>query len=232
MLIKITVLLAVLTIFSSGTTNADSDITIYEYYQSGELNKGQQPVVESMGAVLNNHNYKIQPETSKVEFRVDTPIGEISASFQDFGGSFCMIKTGSHKKPAVIDISSESLETNSGFIGMMLRSDSFFDVGKFPSMHFVGSSFEWFDDTHAILKGDMTIKNVTMQVAFYVELIDSKVKNKDSQRVTMKASANIKRSEFGIHSLLPVVSDNVSLLVSIDAMKRDTSITASIAMLH
>ena len=236
MLNKLTTLLAVLTIISSGTANADLDIASYEYYEAyanyetDELNRQQEPAAESVDIVLNKHIYEIQPETSKIEFRVDSPIGEICASFQDFKGSFTMLNTGAHRKPAFIDVNTESLNTDGGFIGMMLRSESFFDVENFPSMHFVGSSFEWFDDRHAILKGDMTIKNVTRQVAFYVELVNANVENKDSERITMKAKANIKRSEFDIHTMLPVVGDNVSLYVSINAMKKNTSM--SVSMLH
>jgi polyisoprenoid-binding protein YceI len=236
MLNKLTTLLAVLTIISSGTANADLDIASYENYEAYakneivELNKQQEPTVESMDVVLNEHIYEIQPEVSKIEFRVDSPIGEICASFQDFKGSFTMVNTGTHRKPAFIDVNTESLNTDGGLIGMMLRSESFFDVENFPSMHFVGSSFEWFDDRHAILKGVMTIKNVTRQVAFYVELDNDKVEKKDSQRITMSAKANIKRSEFDIHTMLPVVGDNVSLHVSINAIKKTTQM--SVSMLH
>ena len=236
MLNKLTTLLAVLTIISSGTANADLDMASYEYYEAyanyetDELNRQQEPAAESVDIVLNKHIYEIQPETSKIEFRVDSPIGEICASFQDFKGSFTMLNTGAHRKPVFIDINTESLNTDGGFIAMMLRSESFFDVENFPSMHFVGSSFEWFDDRHAILKGDMTIKNVTRQVAFYVELVNANVETKDSERITMKAKANIKRSEFDIHTMLPVVGDNVSLYVSINAMKKNTSM--SVSMLH
>ena len=236
MLNKLTKLLAVLTIISSGTANADLDMASYEYYEAyanyetDELNRQQEPAAESVDIVLNKHIYEIQPETSKIEFRVDSPIGEICASFQDFKGSFTMLNTGAHRKPVFIDINNESLNTDGGFIAMMLRGESFFDVENFPSMHFVGSSFEWFDDRHAILKGDMTIKNVTRQVAFYVELVNANVENKDSERITMKAKANIKRSEFDIHTMLPVVGDNVSLYVSINAMKKNASM--SVSMLH
>lgn len=236
MLNKLTKLLAVLTIISSGTANADLDMASYEYYEAyanyetDELNRQQEPAAESVDIVLNKHIYEIQPETSKIEFRVDSPIGEICASFQDFKGSFTMLNTGAHRKPVFIDINTESLNTDGGFIAMMLRGESFFDVENFPSMHFVGSSFEWFDDRHAILKGDMTIKNVTRQVAFYVELVNANVENKDSERITMKAKANIKRSEFDIHTMLPVVGDNVSLYVSINAMKKNASM--SVSMLH
>lgn len=198
MLNKFTKILAMLAITCSGVTKADSD----------------------------NNRYEIQPKTSKIEFRVDSPIGEITAGFQDFGGSFTMLKAGKSKEPASINISTESLDTNAGFVGMMLRGERFFDVKNFPSMSFVGSSFNWINDKHAVLVGKMTIKNVTREVAFYVELIDSE--NNTVDHITMKATANIKRSEFNLLSLASVVGDNVNLYVNIDAHKTSTPITVSL----
>ena len=77
----------------------------------------------------------------------------------------------------------------------------------------------------AVLKGYMTIKNVTRQVAFYVELVDANVENRYSERITVKTTTTIRRSEFGMHTLLPAVSDNVNLFMSIDALKKGTAIS-------
>ena len=98
---------------------------------------------------------------------------------------------------------------------------------NFPSIRFVGSSFEWYSETHAVLKGEMTIQNVTRQVAFYVELVDADVENKYSERITVKATTTIRRSEFGLYTLLSVVSDDVNLSMSIDAIKQESAVLVS-----
>lgn len=194
---RFAIILAMLVITCSGVTKADSD----------------------------NNRYEIQPKTSTIEFRVNSPIGEITAGFQDFGGSFTMLKSGKNNESTFININTESLNTNAGLVEMMLRGESFFDVENFPSMSFVGSSFNWINNKHAVLVGKMTIKNVTREVAFYVELIDSE--NSTADCVMMRATANIKRSEFNLLSLASVVSDNVNLYVNIDARKTNTPITVS-----
>ena len=160
-----------------------------------------------------------------MEFRVDSPIGDIWASFQDFEGRFLMFNNGRDHALASIDINAESLDTDGGFIGAMLKSETFFDVENFPSMRFVGSSLEWYSARRAVLKGHMTIKNTTRQVAFYLELVDAEDDNESSGRITVLASTTIRRSMFGIHSLLPAVSDNVNLFMSVDARKKDISIS-------
>lgn len=184
---------------------------------------GQRQVAGIMGGMLDMHLYDIQQETSKMQFRVDSPIGEVWASFRDFKGGFALLDSRKYSDPAIVDVNTESLDTEGAFIGMLLKSESFFDVDNFPRIRFVGSSLEWFNATHAVLKGHMTIQNVTKPIAFYVELVNADAENKYSDRITMKASTTIRRSEFGIHTLLPVVSDNVNLYMSVDALKRNTS---------
>ena len=222
---KLTSLFTVLAMISSGAANADLSTLAYANYEAVEHNEAQQPVIERMDVLLNQNIYEIQQETSKMEFRVDSPIGDVWARFRDFKGSFSMVNDGSHEELASININAESLDTDGGLIGVMLRSERFFDIENFPSMRFVGSSFEWYSATNAVLKGYLTIKNVTRQVAFYVVLVDADKDNRYSDRITVIASTTIKRSEFGISSLLPAVSDNVNLFMRIDARKKSTAIS-------
>ena len=214
---KMKTLFAVLIIIICGAANAD--------YEGGVSGVDQAHAMQAMDMTLNGNVYEIQTETSKMEFRVDSPIGDVWASFHDFEGRFLMLNGGRDHTLASIDINAESLDTNGGLIGAMLKSESFFDVENFPSMHFVGSSFKWYSARRAVLKGYMTIKNITRQVAFFVELVDADVDDSYSDRITVTASTTIRRSEFGIDRLLPAVSDNVNLFMSIDARKKNKSIS-------
>ena len=92
-------------------------------------------------------------------------------------------------------------------------------------MHFVGGSFEWFNDRNAVLKGYLTINNVTQPIAFYVELTRLNITDSYSSRLTVKAETTIRRSEFGIDSMLPDISDNVNLFMSIDALRKNTTVS-------
>ena len=214
MFVRLTTLLLMVTMIDC-TAYADSEI--------GTFSDDHERNVTNMTVKLKGSLYEIQQNTSKIQFRVDSPIGDVWVSFVDFNGRFAMLKHGVHDAPAFVDINAESLDTDAGFIGMLLKSESFFDVEKFPSMRFVGSNLEWYSDTHAILKGEMTVQDVTRPIAFYVDLVDADDENMDSERITVKASTTIKRSQFGIHTLLPVVSDDVNLYLSIDGVKVDPS---------
>lgn len=218
MLNRITVCFGALAVLSSTLVNADQEIVAFANTKSPVQEGLSSLADEKLDGIAVNHDYEILSQSSNIEFRVDSPIGVISASFQNFAGSFSISGTETHKKSADIRVEAESLDTESSFISMMLKGESFFDVDKFPSMRFVGDSFQWVDERHAVLKGYMSIKNVTRPVSFYVEMTDGEKNSDQSGRITLKAAANIKRSEFDIFTLLPVVDDEVSLFVNIDAI--------------
>ena len=177
--------------------------------------------------MINENHYKIQPQTSKIELRINTPIGKVKINFKEFDGSFTALSVGKNKQATSINIKTESLDGERKLICMMLRGEKFFDVENFPSMLFVSSSFEWVNNNQAILIGDMTIKNVIRKVVFYVELDDSEnkaLKCNSSEYITMKASARIRCSDFDLVRLESVISDTMSLYVKIDVLKVDAPI--------
>lgn len=180
------------------------------------------PRLGRVAAVPNTHIYEIQKDRSRIEFRVDSPVGDVWVSFKDFNGSFAIPdgEVEDYVTPANVDISTESMDTDSGFIRVMLESESFFDVENYPSISFTGKSFEWIDDTHAVMKGEMTIQETTQPVAFYVNLVATDADNKYPEHITVKASTTIKRSVFGIYTLLSAVGDDVNLFLNIVAVKK------------
>lgn len=190
-----------------------------------KLSNRHDRTITNTALVLKEHIYEIQQNTSTIKFRVDSPFGEVWGSFHDFEGSFIMLNNGTNNQSAVVDINTESLHVDRTFIKAMLKSEIFFNVEKFPSMHFVGGSFEWINDKNAVLKGSLTINDVTRPIALYVELVESNITNPYSERITVKAETTIKRSEFGIYTLLPAVSDNVNLFMNIDALKKNTTVS-------
>lgn len=222
--------LVVLVIMYNSAANLDSkvDDNADMDYSSADLNKKSAPEFKSIDIMKNKMLYEIQSQTSMIEFRVGSTIGEITGRFQNFSGHFTILKGGENKTPTSIDVSAGSLDVDADFIGTMLRGENFFDVENFPSISFAGSSFEWVGDKQAILIGDMTIKDVTRKIAFHVERVD--FGNERSERISMKVTANIRRSEFDLLSMASIVSDRVSLYVNIDALKITALDTKASAM--
>ncbi len=164
--------------------------------------------------------YRIKPDSSKMGFCINSPLGEVKAEFRRFNGGMTL-KENSQKSRAVVNIVVDSLDADSGLVETMLKSESFFDSELYPNIIFVSTGIEWISDKKAVLKGDLTMHGITKTVAFYVDM--KKVKTAQGEDVlTVKATTTIQRSEFAMHTLSPMVDDRVSLCMTVDAYRYKT----------
>jgi len=209
-------------VFISAAVQAEETTVALADPQSGNRYREERPAMEKLDAMAEQKTFEIIQQSSSLRLNVDSPIGVIWINIDDFEGSFSITNNDKHSNMATIDVNARSLDSDFGFVGMVLRGEEFLDVENFPRMHFTGRSIEWYGDKHAVLKGDMTIKNTTREVVFYVELIGAEIASIESDRITIKATASIKRSEFGIYTLIPLVSDSVNLYISMDAVKKQS----------
>ncbi len=179
-------------------------------------------IVERMLAVADDgHLYQIQPASSKVGFCVDSPVGRIEGQFKDFRGGLTLVPTVANNQQAMVMLDTKSLETNTPFIEAVLKSEQFFDVGQFPKMLFVSKRFHWVNDAEAVLIGDLTLRGVTREVGFHVELIDTGEvdASQNEERILVKATTLISRTQFGLDALSSTVNDDVSLCMSVEALR-------------
>ncbi|MFV9616664.1 MAG: YceI family protein [Gammaproteobacteria bacterium] len=164
--------------------------------------------------------YRIKPGSSKMGFCVNGPTGEVKAEFRKFNGGLALNDV-ERQGASLVHIEVDSLETDSGFIEMMMKSESFFDSEQYPDIIFASTGIEWTTDKKGILKGDLTMHGVTKAVAFYVELKKTETEP-GKEAVTVKATTTVQRSEFGMFTLSPMVDDRVSLCMSIDAYRHQS----------
>ena len=177
-------------------------------------------VSKMLSAADDGHLYRIKPSSSRVGFCVDSPIGMIEGEFKDFTGGLTFLQEGaSSDEQALVMVSAGSLETDGIFIERMLKGKKFFDVDNYPEILFVSTGFKWVSETEAVLLGKLTLHGVTKEVGFHVELIEEPAGGAEEQRILVRATTLIRRSEFGLNSLNPMVSDSVNLCMSVDAVK-------------
>lgn len=183
-------------------------------------------VVSKMLAAANDgHLYRINPSSSKIGFCVDSPLGLIEGEFKEFTGGLTFLQeNAATDELALVMVNTASLETDGPFIEGMLKGRKFFDVENYPEILFVSTGFKWVSRTEAVLLGELTMHGVTKAVGFHVELIEQPVDDEpgsleQEQRILVKAMTRIRRSEFGLTALSPMVGDSVNLCMSVDAVK-------------
>ncbi len=216
--IKSVILGFVLAIFSA---SAIAETDVCAPFKDGVVNDAI--VSKMLSAANDGHLYRIDPSSSKVGFCVDSPIGMIKGEFNDFTGGLTFLQENISKdEQALVMVKAASLESDGPFIESMLKGRKFFDVENFPKILFVSSGFKWVSETEAVLLGDLTMHGVTKAVGFHVELVedqDDEELGDHEQRILVKATTRIRRSEFGLTALTPMVSDSVSLCMSVDAVR-------------
>ena len=178
-------------------------------------------VVEKMlVSARDGHLYRIDPSSSQVGFCVDSPVGRIEGRFADFAGGLSDIPAATDQQ-VMVAVNTASLRTGTPFIESRLKGEQFFDVGNYPRMQFVSRKFHWVNSSEAVLIGDLTLHGVTRQVGFHVRLIDKDQGSTpgETARIQVKATTLISRAAFGLDALSPVVSDDVSLCMSVEALR-------------
>lgn len=99
-----------------------------------------------------------------------------------------------------------------------LKGKLFFDTAQFPTATFVSDKVDVTGKTTAKVHGMLTLHGVTKPVMLDVKLNQSAM-NPISNKMTAGFSANskIKRSDFGIDTLIPGLSDEVKLDIESEA---------------
>ena len=125
-------------------------------------------------------------------------------------------KTGSVE--VKIDVSSVS--TGVDKLDEHLKSEDFFNVGKYPTITFKANKIAFDGDVPASVPGQITILGVTKPATLTITRFGCGVHPMLKKDVCgAEASTAIKRSEFGMTKYVPALGDDVKLLINVEAFK-------------
>ena len=166
-------------------------------------------------------------ETYTVDARHTFPVFEVShfgmskqrGMFSKVTGKI-MIDRAGKKGSADITIDMAALAVGEPKLGDHLRNEDFFDVAKHPTATFKSSNFKFDGDKLVSVAGDLTLRGITKPVTLTVEAFNcgSHPMNKKAM-CGAEATTTIKRTDFGIKYAVPAVSDDVKLMIPIEAFK-------------
>lgn len=125
-------------------------------------------------------------------------------------------KTGSVN----VTIDAESIDTGFGRRDDHLRNPDFFNTAEFPDITYKSTKVTLKGDGTATVEGSLTMLGVSKPVTLNVDRIRCGA-NPMSQKQTcgFDATAQIKRSDFGISYALPAVGDDVKILLNVEAVR-------------
>ncbi len=165
--------------------------------------------------------YEFDPNHRNVRFTFNHfGFSNISASFEDVQGHITLDSADLSKSTVEVTIPIASVHSGVPKFDEHLKSPDFFDVAKYPNATFKSTKVEKVSDDKLKVTGDLTIHGVTKPAT-----LDVTVNKLGEHPMAKKAWAGfdarttLKRSDFGVDSYAPNVSDEVEVEISVEAKK-------------
>jgi polyisoprenoid-binding protein YceI len=125
-------------------------------------------------------------------------------------------------KTASVDVTIDAKSVNTGYpvFNEHIQGPDFFDTAQYPTITFRSTAVKFKGDTPVAVEGNLTIKGITKPVTLtltsFQEMPHPMLKR---DAIGANAVAQIKRSDFNMGKYAPAVSDEVTLLIALEAIK-------------
>jgi polyisoprenoid-binding protein YceI len=159
--------------------------------------------------------WRIEPARTTIAFAIDA-VGypRTEGRFDAFDGKIAIDFNRPEKSRVAFHVRSASVDVGSASFADYLRSPSFLDAAKHPSIDFVSTSVEKLGDHTVRVSGDLTLLGVTKPLT-----VDVNVERPGGRKGPLEFSAKtrINRLEFGMNSGFPLVARDVDLTITSEA---------------
>lgn len=119
-----------------------------------------------------------------------------------------------------VEINAASVSTGSDIFDQHLKSREFFDVEQYPLIYFNSDQLVFEQERLIAVHGVLTIKGIEQPVRLQVHTFKCALHPVYEQPTCgVNASADIRRSDFGLDKHVPYVSDDVKLHIPVEAVR-------------
>lgn len=160
--------------------------------------------------------YAVEPVHTRVLFSVShmgfsTWYGEFTGA----SGSLTLDPKAPAKSALDIRVPVASVSTTNAKLDGELKSDQWFDAAKFPDIAFKSVKVVPTGKDKADVEGQLTLHGVTRPVTLHATFNGAGVNVMDKHyTVGFDARGRIKRSDFGVKTYIPLIGDEVELILS------------------
>jgi len=154
--------------------------------------------------------YKVDSDHTQVLFSVShLGFSLYSGQFIQPTGTLVLDPKNPARNRVEISFPIDKVQTTTPALDEHLKKPEFFDTAKFPEGRFVSTRVT-VKGLSATIAGKLTLKGVTRPIVLHARLIGAGREFWGG----FAATASIKRSEFGLGSGVPLVSDRVDLVIN------------------
>jgi polyisoprenoid-binding protein YceI len=144
--------------------------------------------------------YQIDPNTTSIQFRIrHLTIFNITGTFKKFSASATINDWDPSALKVRVTVDAASIDTGLEERDEYLRGHNFFDVAKYPTIHFISRKVDKVSPDKLKITGDLSMHGVTREVVIDVERPTIAIKDPrgDFKRKEL-ATTKINRSDFGL----------------------------------
>jgi polyisoprenoid-binding protein YceI len=172
--------------------------------------------------------WQIDPMHSAAQFSVrHLAISTVRGGFSNVKGTITFDDKDVSKSSVDVTIDVSTVDTREPDRDKDLKSDKFFDAGKYPTMTFKSTKVEQVAAGKLKVTGDLTIHGVTKEVVLDVDGPTAPVKDPwGNQRAAVNATTKINRQDFGVKWNAKmdnggvVVGDEVSITLDVEMVQK------------
>lgn len=170
--------------------------------------------------------YALDPAHSSVGFVArHAMVTKVRGTFRDVVGRGYFDAEDPSKSWLEVTIQADSIDTRNADRDAHLRSNDFFDMEKYPEIHYRSTSVERVDEDTYRVTGDLTVKGTTKPVSVDLEYTGTALDPFGNRRIGLEGKTQVNRKDFGLNWNAALetggvlVSEKVTLEFDISAIK-------------
>ena len=119
-----------------------------------------------------------------------------------------------------VTIQTASVLTGHAVMEAALKDKDFFNIAQFPTMTFRSTRMRFDGDKPAAVEGEFTLLGVTRPLTLtFVNFTCAQHPRSKKDQCGGNLEGHIKRSDYGMKAYVPVIADEVRLLIQVEAFK-------------
>jgi polyisoprenoid-binding protein YceI len=166
-------------------------------------------------------SYQVDPVHSSIVFEIGhLQINHVYGRFNGATGLVDYDAAAPEKTRIDVQVEAKNVDTNVPQRDMHLRSATFFDAEKYPTIQFKSTSVKAAAGGALEVTGDLTLHGVTKPVTVTLKYGGVATDPRMGTRAGFETQFTIKRSDFGMTNMIPMVGDEAKLMVALEGVKQ------------
>ncbi|MFH5821766.1 YceI family protein [Georgenia sp. AZ-5] len=152
-------------------------------------------------------------------------VTKVRGAFNDIDGRIHVDAAGPASSSVQVRIKAASVDTRNAQRDEHLRGADFFDAERFPEIVFTSTAVDEVEENTYMVVGDLTIRDVTRQVAIPIEMLGVERDPSGNLRAGFEGTRRINRRDYGLEWNMALdaggvlVSEKITLEFEISAVK-------------